>query len=296
MKENLNDLRAFSLVAQLGSFTKAAAELGVSQSALSHSIKLLEDRLGVKLLHRTTRNVSATELGERLQTRIAPFLSGLDDELEALSQARGQLKGRLRISGWEYACAELLWDKFRRFMQAHPDVELDISTENRNSDIVSDHFDAGIRLGDFIAKDMKAARVTPDIQLAVVGSPDYFARYGMPKTPQGLTALQLLASREPKTGGVWEWPFQSPITGDRLVIQPQGQFRTSSPKLLKQAALDGLGLCYLSRHYFEQELANGSLVSVLDDWAIRYTGYYLYYSNKKENSPILKALIEFLRD
>lgn len=295
MAENLNDLRGFLLVAQTGSFTKAGAQLGVSQSALSHSIKGLETRLGIKLLQRTTRSISTTEAGEQLFQRLQPLFTQLNDELNALGQFSGKLKGQLKINGTEHAFL-WLWHKFQHFMQHYPDVQLELMSETRFTDIVSEKYDAGIRLGDDVEKDMIAMRISPDMQMCVITSPDYLSRQGTPKTPFELESHSMAAVRLPTSGGLLNWDFRDPVSRKVIKIAPHGQFICNASRHPLNYALGGLGLAWLPRAMVEQELNTGSLIEVLTDWAICYDGYHLYYPSRRADLPIFQALITSLKE
>lgn len=296
MKENLNDLRAFLLVAQVKSFTKAAAQLGVTQSAISHSISALENRLKIKLFHRTTRSIATTEAGEQLFAKLSPLFDEIDEQINALGEFRGTLSGSLKINGNEHSMA-LLWDKFAQFAHDYPDIRLELRSENRFTDIIADRFDAGIRLGDDVAKDMIAVRISPDWQMCTVASPSYLAQYGTPQTPYELTEHRTLGLRLPTLGGVLDWEFLDPkIRGKSLKVQPSAVFLVSHSAMLVQAARADLGVAWLPKSYAETDLAEGRLVEILPEWAKSYSGYFLYYPNKRENSPLLKALVAALRE
>lgn len=295
MKENLNDLRTFLLVARVGSFTKAAAQLGVSQSALSHAVRAMEERLGIKLLIRTTRSVSTTEAGEQLRQRLEPLFDTIDEEIEALGDFRGGVRGSLRIEGTDLSFG-VLWSKFAAFMRDNPEVSLEFCSNIGFSDIVAKRFDVGIRLGDDVAKDMIAVRVAPDLQMCVVASPTYLAKCGTPQTPQDLSAHNCIALRLPTHGGLLAWEFFSPDQTEKtLAQQPQGNLICNSNTLTKRAACDGLGLAWLPQDLVQDELRSGALTSVLQDWAIRYQGLHLYYPNRRADSPLFRALVEALR-
>ena len=297
MKENLNDLRAFLMVAQTGSFTKAGAQMGVSASALSHAIRAIEERLQIKLFHRTTRSISLTEAGEQLYAELSPLFEAVDASIDNLGSFRNTLRGSLRINGNQHAFRYVLWHKLERFVRDYPEVQLELSSETRFVDIVAERFDAGIRLGRHVAQDMVAVRISPPLTVRVVGSPDYLARHGTPQTPADLSAHACHSSRLPSSGGVWPWDFRHPESGETLLFHPQARLlANNSSELLKQIALSGLGLVCVFDDIVRQELDNGELVSVLDDWAMRYDGYYLYYPNRRMNSPLLKALMAALRE
>jgi Transcriptional regulator len=293
MAEKLDDLRVFLLVAETGSFTKAAAQLGVSQSALSYTVRQLEERLQIKLLERTTRSVSTTAAGEQLREQIIPLFAEFDAKIENLTAYRGTLGGSLKITGNEHALTVALWDKFAR---AYPDVALELDCENRFADIVAERFDAGIRLGEFVEKDMIAVRVSPDLVMTTVAAPELLSRIDMPETPHDLAALPCLNLRLPTLGNTLPWEFCDPQSGKTVKIQPAAGFTANQNSLLLQAARAALGIAWLPRDMVSPELASGALVEILPDWAIRYEGYYLYYPSRRAESPLFQALIAALRE
>lgn len=296
MKSNLNDLKAFLAVAEAGSFTKAGAQLGVSQSALSHCIKALEERLNLKLFHRTTRSIATTEAGEQLYQRLLPLFTEIEEELAQLSQFRNAISGRLRINGNEHVFQTVLGEKFQQFMQAYPEVELELVAENRFIDIVAERFDAGIRLGSDVEKDMIAVRVSADLQMATVASHDYLARYGTPKTPYDLTEHRCLCYRLPSSGGIMTWEFRDPYQKERVVkVQPQGRFTTNAAFLQQQQVLAGQGILWTPLDTVATPIEQGNLVRLLPDWEMSYEGYHLYYPNRRQHSPLFRALVEALR-
>ena len=296
MAEKLDDLRVFLLVAETGSFTKAAAQLDVSQSALSYTVRQLEDRLQIKLLERTTRSVSTTAAGEQLREQIIPLFAEFDAKIENLAAYRGTLGGSLKITGNEHALTVALWDKFARFARAYPEIALELDSQNRFADIVAERFDAGIRLGEFVEKDMIAVRVSPDLQMAAVAAPELLARIDTPATPHDLAALPCLNLRLPTLGNTLSWEFCDPQSGKTVKIQPAAGFTANQNSLLLQAARAALGIAWLPRDMVSPELASGALVEILPDWAIRYEGYYLYYPSRRAESPLFQALIAALRE
>ncbi|MEG9475657.1 LysR family transcriptional regulator [Mannheimia indoligenes] len=295
MKENLNDLRAFLIVAQTGSFTKAAAQMGVSQSALSHSIRGIEDRLQIKLFHRTTRSISNTEAGEQLYQRLLPLFDEIDQEINGLSEFRNALKGVLRINGNEHVFRDVLADKFAEFAKRYPEVALELVAEDRFVDIVAERFDAGIRLGADVAKDMIALRISPDLTMVTAASPNYLAQNGTPKTPFDLTEHACLKHRLATLGGILAWEFRDPLTQKIVKVQPQGKLTSNNGFLLQYYALQDLGILWCPQNSIQAELESGKLVPILTDWTMHYEGYHLYYPDRCQNSPLLKALIEVLR-
>lgn len=294
MQENLNDLRAFVLVAQTGSFTKAGALLGVSTSALSHTIKGLEERLKIKLFHRTTRSISTTEAGEMLFHQISPLLDEITLKVNELSVFRNTLKGTLRINSSEHAFIFALWDKFQTFMNLYPEVELELKSDQKFSDIVAERFDAGIRLGGDVEKDMIAVKVADDMHMCVVGSPAYFAKYGTPTQIDELINHKCLRVRLPTSGGIMAWEFRQ--QGKIVKFNPQSHFIASSNRLLAKASLTGNGLVWVPRDSVMDELSQGTLVECLAEFSISYDGYHLYYPNRRQNSPLFKALVDVLKN
>jgi DNA-binding transcriptional LysR family regulator len=297
MPENLNDLRAFILVAQVGSFTKAAGQLGVSQSALSYTIKTLEDRIGVKLLNRTTRSVSPTQAGERLRAEIEPLIAGIEQKLGRLNEFRDSPRGTLRINSSEHVINLLLWDKLAKFAMDYPDVLLEITTDYALTDIVKDRFDIGIRLGGDVDKDMVAVRVTPNVQMIVVASPDYIAAHGTPQAPKDLQEHRCLTMRLPRHENIMAWEFQNP---DKTQLQsvisyrPQSAMIVNHAHLLMKGAVHGLGLAWVPSTMAESELNAGRLVSLLSDWSITYDGYYMYYPSR-QLSPLFRLFVDALK-
>ena len=297
MPENLNDLRAYILVAQVGSFTKAAGQLGVSQSALSYTIKTLEDRIGVKLLNRTTRSVSPTQAGERLLEDIEPLIAGIDRKLGRLNEFRDSPRGTLRINSSEHVINVLLWDRLAKFARDYPDIVLEITTDYALTDIVKDRFDIGIRLGGDVDKDMIAVRVTPDVQMAVVASPDYLATHGTPESPKDLNNHRCLTLRLPRHENIMGWEFQSADKSHQQGVvnyRPQSAMIVNHAHLLVKGAIEGLGLAWIPLTMAENELNNGALVSVLTECSIIYDGYYMYYPSRNV-SPLFRLFVDALR-
>ena len=276
MKENLNDLRAFLVVAQQGSFTRAARQMGVSPSALSHSIRGVEARLQVKLFNRTTRSVSTTEAGERLYQRLLPLFDEIDREVDALSEVRDAVRGWVRINGTRHVFDHVLRERIGRFVQAHPEIEVELVGDSRCVDIVADRFDFGIRLGDDVEKDMIAVRISSDMQMCVTATPAYLATHGTPETPQDLAGhecVRMLLG----DGSALSWEFADSGEPGRVVkVQPQGRFASNLEGCLLAALRHGQGLHWVSRDTVADLLAAGEVVPVLEDWAISYPGYHLY--------------------
>jgi DNA-binding transcriptional LysR family regulator len=260
-RENFNDLLAFISVAREGSFTRAAAKLGVSQSALSHTIRGLETRLGLRLLTRTTRSVSPTGAGERLLATIGPRFDEIDAELASLSELRERPAGNIRISTADHAANSVLWPKLAAFLPGYPDIKVEITVNYSLIDIVAERYDAGVRLGDQVAKDMIAVRIAPDLRMAVVGAPDYFARRAPPKTPHDLAAHDCINLRLPTYGSVYAWEFKK--DGHELNVRVQGQLVFNSSPPILRAALAGFGLACVPEDMAQEHVAAGRLKRVL---------------------------------
>jgi DNA-binding transcriptional LysR family regulator len=292
-RPDFNHLQAFILVARERSFTRAAAQLGVSQSALSHTIRGLESRLGVRLLARSTRGVSPTEAGEKLYASLEPHYEAIEAGLSALDAARDKPAGTIRITTHDHAAGTVLWPKLSRVLAAWPDLKVEISINYGLIDIVAERFDAGVRLGDQVAKDMIAVRISPDMKRAVVGSPAYLAGRTPPRTPQDLTRHNCINLRLATHGGLAPWDFVK--DGKELQVQVEGQaiFNTTPQKL--QAALDGAGLATLPDDMVAEHVAAGRLQRVLEDWCPTYPGYHLYYPSRRQASPAFAVVLEALR-
>ncbi|MBN6070025.1 LysR family transcriptional regulator [Aggregatibacter actinomycetemcomitans] len=296
MIDNINELRTFITAAQEGSFTKAAAKLGVSTSALSHSIRKLEEQLNIKLFNRTTRSIATTEAGEQLFQNLLPLFESIEDNLNALSTFRNTLKGKLRINGSDHVFLFVLWDKLMAFAEQYPEMELELTSDTKFVDIVAGRYDAGIRLGSDVAQDMIAVRLSDKMQMAVVGNPDYFARKGTPKKVEDLSEHDCLLFRLPSTDSIMAWDFR-PAKQSSPVVQfhPKGQLCFNNSHLISRAVLAGKGLAWLPIDTVHPYLDSGELVEVLSDAAISYDGYHLYYPNRRQNSPLFKALVTALK-
>ena len=287
-----DDLAAFAAVVRAKSFTKAAAQMGVSQSALSQTVRTLERRLDLKLLNRTTRSVSPTEAGERLYQTVAPRFSDIESELAVLSELRGKAAGTVRISATEHAVRSLVWPRLRRWLPDYPDIRIEMSSDNRFIDIVADRFDIGVRLGGDVARDMIAVRIAPDMQMVVVGSPDYFATRAKPTTPQDLTGHECIGMRLPTHGGLMTWDFKR--RGRSMSVHVAGQLVFSNGDLIVSAALSGYGLAWAPEDMAAEHIAAGRLIRVLADWSVTYPGYHLYYASRRA-SPALTLVVQALR-
>jgi len=290
---NVNDLLAFLAVARELSFTKAAAKLGVSQSALSHTIRGLEARLGLRLLTRTTRSVSPTQAGERLLQTVGHRFEEIEAELEALSELRDKPAGTIRITATDYAADTILFPKLAKFLPEYPDIKVEIIIDYGLTDIVAQRYDAGVRAGEQVAKDMIAVRIGPDIRMAVVGAPSYFAKRSPPKKPQDLTEHNCINLRLPTYGGLYAWEFEK---GDgELRVRVDGQLVLNSTAQMLKAALAGFGLAYVPHDVAQPHVAEGRLNRVLEDWCPPYTGYHLYYPSRRQSSPAFNLLVDALR-
>jgi DNA-binding transcriptional LysR family regulator len=290
---NLNDLLAFLAVGRELSFTKAAAKLGVSQSALSHTIRGLEARLGVRLLTRTTRSVSPTEAGERLLRSVGPRIEEIDAELAALNELREHPAGTVRITATDYAADTLLWPKLVTLLRAYPDIRVEIIIDYGLTDIVAQRYDAGVRLGEQVAKDMIAVRIGPDVRMAVVGAPSYFRNRPEPKRPQQLLAHSCINLRLPTHGGLYAWEFEK---GDsELKVRVEGQLVFSGAAQMLAAALAGFGLAYVPEDLAQPHIAEGRLRRVLEDWCAPFPGYHLYYPSRRQPSAAFALLVDALR-
>lgn len=292
-RTNVNDLLAFLAVARERSFTRAAAQLGVSQSALSHTVRGLEERLGLRLLTRTTRSVSPTEAGERLLNSIGPRFEEIESEIAALSELREKPAGTVRITAGEHAASTVLWPKLKQFLPDYPDIKVEIIVDYGLTDIVAERYDAGVRLGEALAKDMIAVRIGPDLCFAVVGAPSYFAHHAMPKTPHDLTSHNCINLRLPTYGGLYAWEFEK--DGQQVNVHVDGQVVFNNVELRRDAVLAGLGLACLPEDLVRPFIAEGRLVRVLEDWCPSYSGYHLYYPSRRQSSPAFALLVNALR-
>ena len=293
-RDDASDLLAFLAVARERSFTRAAAKLGMTQSALSQIIRNLEERIGVRLLNRTTRSVTPTQAGERLFLKIGPKFDDMDVELAALGELREKPAGTIRITATEYAVQAILMPALSRILPKYPDINVEALVDYGLTNIVAAQYDAGIRPGELVAKDMIAVRVGPDLRMAVVGSPSYFAERKRPKTPQDLTNHNCLNLRLPTHGGsLYAWEFEK--DGRELNVRVEGQLVFNSASLLLEGALKGLGLAYLTEGHVQPYVSRGELVRVLSDWCPPFSGYHLYYPSRRQPSPAFALLVDALR-
>jgi DNA-binding transcriptional LysR family regulator len=292
-RRNLDDLLAFVTVAREGSFTRAAAALGVTQSALSQTIRALEERLQMRLLTRTTRSVAPTSAGERLAQAIGHRFDEIEAELDALTALRDKPAGTVRITCGDHVLRNVLMPKLAPLLHEYPDITLEFDMSYGFRDIVADRFDAGVRLGNTIDKDMIAVPIGPPLRMAVVASPDYFAQHSKPKTPQDLMAHRCINQRMPTSGGLYVWDFSR--RGKHVNVRVDGPliFNTSPPQA--DAAVAGLGISLLPEDELEPYLANGSLVRVLEDWCPPFAGYHLYYPSRRQPSPAFTLVLQALR-
>ncbi|MGC6089570.1 LysR family transcriptional regulator [Enterobacter hormaechei] len=293
LKDNFNDLLSFMVVARERSFTRAAAQLGVSQSALSHAMRNLEARLEVRLLTRTTRSVAPTEAGEQLFMRLSPHLLEIEQELTALRDTRDRPAGNIRLNAGEHAMSTVLWPVLKPFMAQYPNINVEVTVDNGLTDIVDGRFDAGVRLGEQVAKDMIAVRIAPDMRMAVVGSAEYLQRFGIPKTPEQLDQHRCINMRLPTRGGLYAWEFER--DGRELRVRVDGQLILNSLPQRIDAAENGLGLAYVPQDAVQDALAKGRLVGVLEAWCPAFTGYHLYYPSRRQHTTAFALLIAALR-
>jgi DNA-binding transcriptional LysR family regulator len=292
-KRDLTDLQSFLVVARERSFTKAAAKLGLSQSALSHTMRDLEERLGIRLLTRTTRSVAPTDAGERLLRTLAPRLEEIEAELNSLNALRGKPAGTIRITAGEHAALTVLWPKLSKLLPQYPDIKLEVIVDYGLRDIVSERYDAGVRSGEQIAKDMIAVRIGPDLRMAVVGAPAYFAKRPRPKRPQDLTEHTCINLRLPTYGSIYAWEFEK--NGREMKVHVEGQLTFNNLALRIDAALAGCGLAYLPEDQVRAHIAQRRLVRVLADWCPPYAGYQLYYPSRRQPAPAFSLVVDALR-
>lgn len=292
-RENYSELLSFVAVAKERSFTRAAAQLGVSQSALSHTVKNLEQRLGIRLLNRTTRSVSLTEVGERLFSSVSPRFDDIDRELREVVDLRDKPAGTIRISAGGHAIDTLIWPKLEPVLRQYPDIKLELSVDYNFTDIVEHRFDAGVRFGEAIAKDMIAVRIGPDLSMAAVATPEYFKQMGKPKTPGDLLNHHCINLRFTNHGGLYAWEFHK--DDQTLNVTVEGQLIFNDVHQISRAALQGYGIAYLPEDLFTPYLKSGQLVRVLEDWCPPFTGYHLYFPNRMRASPAFDIVVNALR-
>lgn len=292
-RENLNDLVAFVAVARERSFTRAAAQLGVSQSALSHTLRALEERIGVRLLTRTTRSVVPTEAGDRLLATVGNHLDGIEAGLAELGELRDKPAGHFRITSTEHAAETLLWPAMEKIANSYPDITLEIVIDVGLSNIVTERYDAGVRIGEAIEKDMIAVRIGPDLEMAVVGTPAYLEARGLPESPQDLVGHNCINLRLVSAGALYAWEFEK--DGRQINVRVDGQFTFNTSGLIRKAALAGHGLASIPVDQVQDDLASSRLVRVLADWCPPFSGYHLYYPSRRQNSLAFRLLVDALR-
>ncbi|SEG16115.1 LysR family transcriptional regulator [Bosea lathyri] len=290
---DLSDLAAFAVVAEQGSFTRAAAELGLSQSGLSHAMKALEERLGVRLLSRTTRSVSTTEAGQTLLRSLRPALDEIASSVGLVSALGGTPSGTVRLTATKHAVSSVLMPVLPQFLLQHPDIKLDVIVDDNLTDIVAERIDAGIRFGDIVEKDMIAVRIGPDIRMAVVGAPSYFATHPVPQTPRDLSGHRCINYRHIKTGGLYAWDFEE--QGRPFEVKVEGPLVFNNSDLIRDAALAGQGLAFVYEDEVAAEIEAGRLKRILEPWCPTFPGYYLYHPSRRQSPPALSALIAALR-
>lgn len=292
-KTDLNQLTWFQVVAEERSFTKAAAKLGVAQSTLSHTIKQLEARMGIRLLTRTTRSVAMTAAGERLFQTITPRIAEIEDEIAALMAYRDKPSGSIRLTLSDHALESVVWPKLKPFLRSHPDISVELVLDSTFRNIVEEGFDAGVRLGESVEKDMIAVRIGPDWRLVAVASPAYFGTHGVPDHPQQLIGHICINMRHERAGSLYAWEFEK--DGKALRVRVGGQLTFNNSYAMIDAALNGFGIAYLPEDIVKRHIEAGSLVQVLDDWSPFFDGYFLYYPNRRQNIPAFKAIVDALR-
>ncbi|WP_423604451.1 LysR family transcriptional regulator [Sphingomonas sp. MS122] len=292
-REELGSLALFLAVAEERSFTRAAAKLGLSQSALSHSMRRLEARLGLRLLTRTTRSVAPTEAGERLVETLRPALDEIDGKLASLTELRERPAGTVRITTSKHAARSVLWPALDRLTAEHRDIQIELDVDAGLKDIVAERFDAGVRLGERLEKDMIAVPIGPRLRMAAVGAPGYFAERGIPRTPHDLARHNCINLRMTSAGNLYAWEFER--DGRELRVRVEGQLVLNDVDLITEAAIAGRGIAFLMEDHFEPQLASGALVRVLEDWCEPFDGYHLYYPSRRQPSPAFRLVLEALR-
>src|SRR4029453_15527436 len=292
-RDQLSELMAFLAVAEERSFTRAAAKLSTSQSALSHTVRRLESDLGVRLLMRTTRSVPPTEAGERLIETLRPAFGEIDSTLAELGELRAKPAGSIRITTPLHAAETILWPAIEKLAPPHPDTKFELSIEAALINLVAERFDAGVRLGEQVAKDMIAVRIGPDLRMAAVGAPSYFATRVKPKTPDDLTRHVCINMRMSTHGGLYAWEFE--MDGRELNVRVEGQFVFDDVRMVVKAALAGLGIAYLPEDHVKPLIADGPLIRVLGDWCPPFPGYHLYYPGRRPHSAAFALVIDSLR-
>jgi len=292
-RQDFGELNAFVVVAQERNFTRAAAKLATSQSTLSQTIQRLEARLGLRLLTRTTRSVALTEAGERLLETLQSAFENIDSTLSALTEMREKPAGIVRINATEQVAETVLWPALRRLLPEYPEIEVELTAESGLTDIVAGRYDAGVRLGELVEKDMIAVRIGPPMRMAAVASPAYFARKLPPSTPHDLAEHECINLRLPTLGGLYAWEFEK--EGHQLNVRVKGPLVFNGGRMLVAAAIDGFGIAYVTEDYIRQPVADGRLVRVLEDWSPQFPGYHLFYPGRRQLSPAFALVVEALR-
>jgi DNA-binding transcriptional LysR family regulator len=292
-REQLADLAAFVAVARERSFTRAAAKLGITQSTLSHTIRRLESRLGLRLLARTTRSVAPTDAGERLLLTVGPAFEEIDAKVDSLSELRERPAGSIRITATEHAAEAILMPALERLLPKYPDIKVEITVDYGLTDVVAERYDAGVRLGEQVAKDMVAVRIAPDMRMAAVAAPSYFAKRRPPRVPQDLADHQCINLRLPTLGGLYAWEFEK--AGRELRVRVDGQLAFNDPSMSLRAARAGMGIAYILEDIVQPDIDSGRLVRVLADWCAPFSGYHLYYPSRRQPTPAFALIVEALR-
>lgn len=292
-RDQFNDLLWFLAVAEERSFTRAAAKLGIAQSTLSHTIKRLETRMGIRLLSRTTRNVAPTEAGDRLRRTLAPRVAEIEAEIAALTEFRDKPAGTIRITLSDHAFHSFVWPRLRDVLSGYPDIRLELNIDNGFRNIVEEGFDAGIRLGESVERDMIAVRISPDWRLVAVASPDYLMTRPAPVHPGDLVSHNCMNHHHAGSGGLYAWEFEK--DGQELRVRVDGQLAFNSSHAMIDAALNGYGIAYIPEDTVAAHVATGALVQVLDEWSPRFSGYHIYYPSRRQNLPAFRVIVEALR-
>ena len=292
-KTDFNDLMWFRIVAEERNFTRAAAKIGVAQSTLSHTIRRLEASLGFRLLTRTTRSVAPTPAGARLLATVAPRLTEIEDEIAALMEFRDKPSGTIRLTVSDHALETVVWPRLKPVLAAHPDISVEFSVDNVFRNIVEDGYDAGVRLGESLEKDMIAVRIGPDWRMVAVAAPGYFASHGLPQHPQDLIRHNCINMRQNTRGGLYAWEFAK--DGQELNVRVSGQLTFNNPYAMMDAALSGMGIAFVPNSLADDHIASGALQLALDDWSPFFDGYFLYYPTRRQNLPVFRLIADALR-
>ena len=292
-KTDFNQLIWFRIVAEEKSFTKAAARIGVAQSTLSYAIRQLETGMGIRLLTRTTRNVATTPAGERLLQTITPRMAEIEDEIAALTALRDKPSGSIRLTLSDHALESVVWPKLKPVLRDYPDISVELILDSTFRNIVEDGFDAGVRLGESVEKDMIAVRIGPDWRLVAVASPGYLAAHGVPEHPRDLVRHRCINMRHETAGGLYAWEFEK--DGQELRVRVSGQLTFNNSYAMIDAAVSGYGIAYVPENIVERDIASGALVQVLDGWSPMFDGYFLYYPSRRQHLPAFKVIVEALR-